>query len=196
MAIVYYLSATSCHNKALSDSLSDTDCDVWRNRIAFFLKSMSHDCVMRSDPVFLQEGPWIFLHHNKKLAAKSIMNIHYFNWRLFMKLRSYECSNRNILSKMFKAYRNYKLSSRLWTASQKAWIHSLPLQLTICVTTGRVKVKVTQSCPTLCDPMDCTVHGILQARIWEWVTFPFYRGSSQPKDWTQVFYIAGGFLTS
>ena len=84
MAIVYYLSATSCHNKALSDSLSDTDCDVWRNRIAFFLKSMSHDCVMRSDPVFQQEGPWIFLHHNKKLAAKSIMNIHYFNWRLFI----------------------------------------------------------------------------------------------------------------
>ena len=33
----------------------------------------------------------------------------------------------------------------------------------------KVKVKVTQSCPTLCDPMDCTVHGILQARILEWV---------------------------
>ena len=36
--------------------------------------------------------------------------------------------------------------------------------------------KVTQSCPTLCDPMDCTVHGILQARILEWVAFPFSRG--------------------
>ena len=39
-----------------------------------------------------------------------------------------------------------------------------------------VKVKVTQSCPTVCDPMDYTVHGILQARILEWVAFPFYRG--------------------
>ena len=43
-----------------------------------------------------------------------------------------------------------------------------------------VKVKVAQSCPTLCDPMDYTVHGILQTRILEWVTFPFSKGSSQP----------------
>ena len=47
-------------------------------------------------------------------------------------------------------------------------------------------VKVTQLCLTLCDPVDYTVHGILQARILEWVTFPFSRGSSQPRDRTQV----------
>ena len=40
-------------------------------------------------------------------------------------------------------------------------------------------MKVAQSCPTLCDPMDYTVHGILQARILEWVAFPFSRESSQ-----------------
>ena len=40
-----------------------------------------------------------------------------------------------------------------------------------------------------------TVHGILQARIQEWVAFPFSRGSSQPRDWTQVSRIAGGFFT-
>ena len=45
-----------------------------------------------------------------------------------------------------------------------------------------VKVKVAQLCPTLCDPVDYTVHGILQARILEWVVFPFSRGSSQPRD--------------
>ena len=44
------------------------------------------------------------------------------------------------------------------------------------------KVKVVQLCPTLCDPMDYLVHGILQARILEWVAFPFSRGSSQPSD--------------
>ena len=44
-----------------------------------------------------------------------------------------------------------------------------------------VKVKVAQSCPTLCDPMDYRVHRILQARILEWVAFPFSRGSSQPR---------------
>ncbi|CAI9158043.1 unnamed protein product [Rangifer tarandus platyrhynchus] len=53
-------------------------------------------------------------------------------------------------------------------------------------------MKVVQSCPALCNPMDYTVHGILQARILEWVAFPFSRGSSQPRDRTQVSRIAGG----
>ena len=57
-------------------------------------------------------------------------------------------------------------------------------------------VKVAQSCPTLCDPMDYTVHGILQASVLEWVAFPFSRGSSQPRDQTQDSHIAGGFFTS
>ena len=55
----------------------------------------------------------------------------------------------------------------------------------------KVKVKVTLWYPTLCDPMDYTVHGILQARILEWVAFTFFRGSSQPRDWSQVSHIAG-----
>ena len=50
------------------------------------------------------------------------------------------------------------------------------------------KVKV-KSCPTLCDPVDCSlpgssVHGILQARILEWVAITFSRGSSRTRDWT------------
>ena len=44
----------------------------------------------------------------------------------------------------------------------------------------------SQSCLTPCHPTDYTVHGILQARILEWVVFPFYRGSSQHRDRTQV----------
>ena len=57
-------------------------------------------------------------------------------------------------------------------------------------------VKVTQSCLILCDPMDYTVHGILQTRILEWVAFPFLRGSSQPSYQTLVSRIAGRFFTS
>jgi len=57
-------------------------------------------------------------------------------------------------------------------------------------------VKVAQSCLTLCDPMNYTVHGILQVRILEWVVYLFSRGSSQPRDWTQVSLIAGRFFTS
>ena len=53
-----------------------------------------------------------------------------------------------------------------------------------------------QSYPTLCYPMDYTVHGILQARILEWVAFPFSRGSSQPRDQTQVSCISGRLFTS
>ena len=60
----------------------------------------------------------------------------------------------------------------------------------------RNEVKVAQSCPTLCNPMDYTVHGSLQARILEWVACPFSRASSQPRDQTQVSRIAGGFFTS
>ena len=55
---------------------------------------------------------------------------------------------------------------------------------------------VAQSCPTLCDPMDCSlsgssVHGIFQAIILEWVAISFSMGSSWPRDWTQVSHIAG-----
>ena len=57
-------------------------------------------------------------------------------------------------------------------------------------------VKVTQWCLALCDPMDYTVYGILQARILELVALPFCRGSSQPRDRTQVSHIAGEFFTS
>ena len=53
-----------------------------------------------------------------------------------------------------------------------------------------------QLCLTLCNPMDYTVHGILQARILEWVAISFSRGSSQPRDQTQVSHIVNGFFTS
>ena len=61
--------------------------------------------------------------------------------------------------------------------------------------------KVTQPGPTLCDPMDCSlpgfsVHGIFQARVLEWVAISFSRGSSQPRDWTQVSLIVGKWLYS
>ena len=53
-----------------------------------------------------------------------------------------------------------------------------------------VKVKVAQSCPTLCDRMDYTVHGVLQAKLLEWFAMPSSRGSSQPRGQNQVSRIA------
>ena len=67
----------------------------------------------------------------------------------------------------------------------------------VCV---KVKIYVTQSCLTLCDPVDysppgSSVHGISQARILEWVAIPFSRGSSPPRDQTQISCLAGRFST-
>ena len=60
--------------------------------------------------------------------------------------------------------------------------------------------EVAQSCPTLCDPMDCSLpgssaHGIFQTRVLEWVAISFSRGSSQPRDRTQVSCTAGRRFT-
>ena len=60
--------------------------------------------------------------------------------------------------------------------------------------------QALQSCPTLCDPVDCSspdssVHGILQTRTLEWVAIPFSRGSSRPRNQTQISCIAGRFFT-
>ena len=60
--------------------------------------------------------------------------------------------------------------------------------------------EVAQLCPTLCDPMDCSlqgssVHGIFQARVLEWVAISFSRGSSRPRDRTWVSRIAGRRFT-
>ena len=60
--------------------------------------------------------------------------------------------------------------------------------------------EVAQSCPTLCDPMDCSlpgssVHGIFLARVLEWVAIPFSRKSSQLRDQTQVSWTASRFFT-
>ena len=61
---------------------------------------------------------------------------------------------------------------------------------------NKVWSEFAQSCLTLCDPVDCSppgcsVHGSLQARIMEWVVISFSRGSSRPRDQTQVSCIAG-----
>ena len=65
---------------------------------------------------------------------------------------------------------------------------------------NEVKRSESQSCPTLCDPVDCSlpgssIHGILQARILEWVAISFSRGSSRPRDWTNVSHLVGRRFT-
>ena len=79
-----------------------------------------------------------------------------------------------------------------FTSFRELTCHHLPPQtfgLSVCL--SKSESEVAQSCPTLCDPVDCSppgssVHGILQARVLEWVAISFSRGSSQPRDQTHV----------
>ena len=66
---------------------------------------------------------------------------------------------------------------------------------------ARACAESAQSCPTLCDPMDCSppsssVRGTLQARVLEWVAMPSSKGSTQPRDQSRFSCTAGGFLFS
>ena len=95
---------------------------------------------------------------------------------------------------IFKAalFTTAKIRKQHKCSSTDAWIKEM---LHSIYTMECCEVKAVQLCPTLWDPMDYTVHRILQARTLEWVAFPFSRASSQPRDWTQVSCIAGGFYT-
>ena len=94
----------------------------------------------------------------------------------------------NITSKMCARCSVVSNSATPWTAA-----HQVPLSF------SRQAMLVAQSCLTLRDLMDCSlpdssVHGILQARILEWVAIPFSRGSSRPRDQTQISHVADRFF--
>ena len=90
-----------------------------------------------------------------------------------------------LLCKLFSSLKVYCYSLQLTSCDSWVWVS---------------ECEVAQSCPTLCDPMDCSlpgssVHGIFQARVLEWVAISFSRGSSQPRDWTRVSRFAGRRFT-
>ena len=94
------------------------------------------------------------------------------------------------------SHRGSPLGRFKWLNTEKCLEEGLAQSHNTCV----CLCFVVQSCPTLCHPMECSppgssVHGILQARILEWVAVPFSRGSSQPRDRGWVFCIAGRFFT-
>ena len=87
--------------------------------------------------------------------------------------------------KSFQRLKNFPVALLSWEAIGN-WIRGI-----VCLTPGESESEVAQSCPTLCDPMDCSppgssVHGIFQARILEWVAISPSRGSSQTRDRTHV----------
>ena len=78
------------------------------------------------------------------------------------------------------------LINRNWSEGRQGFIRA-----PVAARDGESESEVAQPCPTLCDPMDCSlpgssVHGIFQAIVLEWIAISFSRGSSQPRDRTQV----------
>ena len=90
----------------------------------------------------------------------------------------------------------------VWGECEEAGSHFQSVVKVLRSALGPIESEsISQSCPTLCYPIDCnppssSVHEILQARILEWVAIPFSRGSSQPRDRTQVSCIAADSLPS
>ena len=101
---------------------------------------------------------------------------------------------RNLIFQVFSSWGQIQVSQllpwRRWAACTLHEDHSIESQSSPrgVLPAGEVLLLVAQSCLTLCDPMDCNpsgssvLHGILQARILEWVVMPSSRGSSQPRS--------------
>ena len=126
--------------------------------------------------------PHVTLHFllNLNWAYRTVLKIYgKSNWTVYWAAMSY-CIFLHILFHLIS-----KIT--LWGRHYFSWeVIGLDLQ----------KMKISQLCPTLCDHMDYTVRGILQARIQERVAVVFSRGSSQSRVQTQVSHTAGGFFTS
>ena len=105
-----------------------------------------------------------------------------------------------LASSVFPSIRVFSSESALPIRWPKDWSFSFSVSpasgYSGLISVMKVKVKVAQSCPTLCDTMDYTVHEILQARILEWVAYSFSSQFSQLRNRSWVSCITGGFFTN
>ena len=119
-----------------------------------------------------------------------------------LSLSTEEYSNSQRMEILHKVLEHYLVSTEVYFSMEPllgyfAWVVNFYFKKYLDF---RVCMLVTQSCLTLCNPMNCSppgssVHGILQARILEWFTISFSRVSSWPRDWTCVSCIAGRCFT-
>ena len=126
-----------------------------------------------------------------EIAGRNITNLRYADDTTLMAKSEEEL--KSLLMKVKEESEKVGLKLNI----QKTKTLSKCLLVCVCV----CACSVTQLCPTDCNPMDCSltsssVHRIFQARILEWVAMPSSRASSQPRDGTHVFCIAGGCFTT
>ena len=135
----------------------------------------------------------------KSYCEKHVNNILTFTRKKsFIQFISGTISSELLLVKMwlnFKVFKSQYLNTNLTSS-----YFLISKTMYFLVFEGKKESEVAQSCPTVCNPMDCSppgssVHGIFQARVLEWVAISFSRGSSQPRYRTWIFHIAGRCFT-
>ena len=170
---------TPIRNPAASPKSTPLGSQAWLAILS--VPSLSHPVSSLFSAIIMQNCFWSFVTMHPDLELTSVWTLDPYKLTSFI---------REMVPR--KQYLLYYFLPVLWCAL----LHHTRYAGIVQHGTHKVKVKVTQLCPTLCDSMEYEVHGILQPRILEWVTCPFSRGSSQPRDWTQVSRIAGRVFTS
>ena len=158
-----------------------------------------------SIPLLVNLGYYNRITWTEGLKQRKCVSSYYEAWITVIKRQWGPGGGGNKLSSFLTWWRGRELRS-LYPVLRALTCHgaqTLPPHQNLVTSWASEWVLVTQSCPTLCDPMDCSpsdsAHGILQARILEWVAIFFSRGSPgenpQPRDWILVPHIAGRFFT-
>ena len=136
---------------------------------------------------------------------KKCIALNNLSWCLIYKHLSLTCVSffrAPVSTAPISSMKNQWLIHTMKTYSKRDVTERLSWSPSFKIPTGKdVHAKSSQSCPALCDPIDCSppgssVHGILQARTLEWVAISSSRGSSQPRDWWASLALVGVFFTS
>ena len=131
--------------------------------------------------------PWNFLGKNTKMGCHFLLQGFFLTQELNLCLPHWQADSLPL---------SYQRSPKIWLALHKWGKKKKAYRALICASES----EVTQSWPTLCDPMDCSlpgssIHGIFKATVLEWVAISFFRGSSRLRDWIWVSHVVGRCFT-
>ena len=187
----------------------------WINKL-WYIQTTEYYWVLKGNELFSHEETWRNLKclslNKGSQSEKAIHTLWFSLYAILGKNKTIETVKRLVVAKIWvgegwihraqKIFKSVKLLCMILLNIMVDLRHlhlSKPMK---CPWSKEVRwSELAQSCPTLCNPMDCSppgssFYGILQARILEWVATPFSRRSSQPRDGTQVSHSAGGFFTN
>ena len=180
----------------------------WANSVSAWVETFIYSCPQKSALLVPRLSDSVQDTHHQPLISRPLD--HWFFWLSILQMADRESSWLWATPWESKAVNSqggcsYKPMQMTFRGSIMMWASSYDKFPLICLYLYTCMLaQLLQSCPTLCNPMDCSpqgssVHGILEARILEWVPMPSSRRFLQPRDWTNVSYIsyiAGGVFTA